>query len=318
MADGLDLAFAGTPDFAVPSLRALCASRHRVRAVFTQPDRAAGRGRRPRPGPVATLARELGLTLEQPATLRDPEVQERLRALGADALVVVAYGLLLPPAVLAIPRLGCLNVHASLLPRWRGAAPIQHAILAGDAETGVSIMQMEKGLDTGPVLACAPERIRPDDTAGSLGERLASLGAALLVETLDRLAAGPLAAARQDDAAATRAPKLSKAQAELDWARPAPELERRVRAFDPWPVAWTPLPDGAPLRIWSARALPAASGAVSAAAPGTVLAAGAAGIDVAAGSGVLRLLEVQAPGGRRLAAGAFAAGHAVAGVRLGR
>lgn len=313
MTECLDLVFAGTPQFAVPTLRALCASGHRVRAVYTQPDRRAGRGRRPRPSPVKTLALECGLSVEQPPSLREEAVQADLRALGADALIVVAYGLLLPPAVLAIPRLGCLNVHASLLPRWRGAAPIQRALLAGDTETGVSIMQMDKGLDTGPILARSSCSIGPDDTAARLAERLAAQGADLLLETLDRLAQGGVQPLAQDPARACYAPKLSKAEAVLDWRRPAPELERRVRAFDPWPVAQTRLEGGAVLRIWRARALPHAPGGP----PGSVLDAGATGIDVAAGEGVLRLLEVQLPGGRRLDAGAFLAGHAIAGTRLG-
>lgn len=314
MTERLDLVFAGTPQFAVPTLRALCASGHRVRAVYTQPDRCAGRGRQPRPSPVKTLALECGLDVEQPPTLREEAVQAGLRALGADALIVVAYGLLLPPAVLAIPRLGCLNVHASLLPRWRGAAPIPRALLAGDTETGVSIMQMEKGLDTGPILARSSCSIDPDDTAARLAERLAAQGADLLLETLDRLVQGRVQPLAQDPARACYAPKLSKAEAVLDWRHPAPELERRVRAFDPWPVAQTCLEDGTVLRIWRARALPRAPGGPP---PGSVLDAGAAGIDVAAGEGVLRLLEVQLPGGRRLDAGAFLAGHAIAGTRLG-
>jgi methionyl-tRNA formyltransferase len=314
MTERLDLVFAGTPQFAVPTLRALCASGHRVRAVYTQPDRCAGRGRRPRPSPVKTLALECGLDVEQPPTLREEAVQAGLRALGADALIVVAYGLLLPPAVLAIPRLGCLNVHASLLPRWRGAAPIPRALLAGDSETGVSILQMEKGLDTGPILARSSCSIGPDDTAARLAERLAAQGADLLLETLDRLVQGGVQLLAQDPARACYAPKLSKAEAVLDWRHPAPELERRVRAFDPWPVAQTCLEDGTVLRIWRARALPLVPGGPP---PGSVLDAGAAGIDVAAGEGVLRLLEMQLPGGRRLDAGAFLAGHAIAGTRLG-
>ncbi len=313
MTERLDLVFAGTPQFAVPTLRALCTSGHRVRAVYTQPDRCAGRGRRPRPSPVKTLALEYGLGVEQPPSLREEAVQADLRALGVDALIVVAYGLLLPPAVLAIPRLGCLNVHASLLPRWRGAAPIQRALLAGDTETGVSILQMDKGLDTGPILARSSCSIGPDDTAAQLVERLAAQGAGLLLETLDRLAQGGVQSLAQDPARACYAPKLSKAEAVLDWRRPAPELERRVRAFDPWPVAQTHLEGGMALRIWRARALPLAPGVP----PGSVLDADATGIDVAAGEGVLRLLEVQLPGGRRLDAGAFLAGHAIAGTRLG-
>lgn len=311
----LNLIFAGTPQFAVPTLRALYASGHRVQAVYTQPDRAAGRGRHARPSPVKVLAQEHGLSVEQPATLRDPAVQSALRERAPDALIVVAYGLLLPVPVLAIPRLGCLNVHASLLPRWRGAAPIQHALLAGDQETGVTIMQMDAGLDTGPALASARCPIGPEDTAATLAERLAAQGADLLLQTLDRLARGEVRPAAQDPARACYAPKLSKAAAQIDWRLPAPELERRVRAFDPWPVAQTTLANGTPLRIWRARAVPGTGGDAPA---GTVLAAGAGGIDVAAGDGVLRLLEVQRAGGRRLEAGAFVAGHPLAGTRLGQ
>ena len=235
----LKIVFAGTPDFSVPALDALLTSGHDVIAVYTQPDRPAGRGRKLTASPVKARALEHGIPVHQPLSLKRPEEQERLAALAPDVMVVVAYGLLLPPAVLAIPRLGCVNIHASLLPRWRGAAPIQRAILAGDAETGVTLMQMEKGLDTGPMLATVRCPIGPDDTAETLHDRLAALGAGALVPTLERLDRGEITAEPQDDTQACYAAKLDKAEAVLDWRRPAVELERQVRAFNPWPVAQT-------------------------------------------------------------------------------
>ena len=308
----LRVVFAGTPSFAVPSLRALAAAPGvEIVAVCTQPDRPAGRGRRPRPSAVKEAAAELGLPVRQPESLRAPEAVGALAALAPDLMVVVAYGLILPPAVLALPRLGCVNVHASLLPRWRGAAPVQWAILAGDRETGVCLMRMDEGLDTGPVLACTRTAIGPRETAGELEARLADLGAGLLARSLPRLAAGALEAVPQDGAAATYAPKIAKADAELDWRLPAAELDRRVRAFHPRPVAWTRL-DGEPLRVWRAEPLAAPAGAE----PGVVVAA-SGHPEVACGEGRLRLLEVQPAGGRRMDAAAFARGRALAGRRLG-
>ena len=229
----LRIIFAGTPDFSVPCLRALRDAGHEVVAVYTQPDRPAGRGRKLSPGPVKEVAAALGLPIHQPPTLRDPEAIATLRDLGADLMVVVAYGLLLPQAVLDVPRLGCLNIHASLLPRWRGAAPIQRALLAGDRETGITIMRLEAGLDTGPMLSRQALPIAPDETGGSLHDRLARLGGGLIVEALDRLEAGTARFEPQDDTAATYARKLAKSEALIDWTQPAEALERQVRAFDP-------------------------------------------------------------------------------------
>jgi methionyl-tRNA formyltransferase len=294
----LKLVFAGTPEFAVPCLEACRASGADVVAVYTQPDRPAGRGRKLAPSPVKQAALAAGLAVEQPETLRTAEAQATLAAYHPNLMVVVAYGLILPRKVLAIPRLGCWNVHASLLPRWRGAAPIQRAILAGDAETGVDLMQMEAGLDTGPVLLEKRTPITREDTGGSLHDRLATLGAEALAEGLARVLAGEtLAATAQVAEGVTYAHKLDKAEARLDFSRPAIELERQVRAFDPWPGSDGEIA-GEPLRIWAARALDLAHAAT----PGSVLGAGREGIDVACGEGALRITALQRAGGRRISA----------------
>ncbi|MFZ5653822.1 MAG: methionyl-tRNA formyltransferase [Pseudomonadota bacterium] len=291
------IVFAGTPAFAATHLQALLAAGHQVIAVYTQPDRRAGRGRQWSCSPVKALALEHGLPVCQPASLRDPAAQAGLAAWAPELMVVVAYGLILPPAVLDLPRLGCINVHASLLPRWRGAAPIQRAILAGDRETGIAIMRMDAGLDTGPLLAAARCPIAPDDTGGSLQDKLAALGPPLLLEVLAKLARGPLPAQPQDEHLATYAPKIDRAEAAIDWRESAQAVERKVRAFDPVPVAHTSL-GGVGVRIWAGTACTLATPA----APGTVLAADREGILVACGAGAYRIRELQLEGRRRLAA----------------
>jgi methionyl-tRNA formyltransferase len=292
----LRVVFAGTPEFAVPCLAALLRGPTPPLAVYTQPDRPAGRGRKLQPSPVKSAALAAGIEVRQPATLRDPEAQAALRALAPDLLVVVAYGLILPQAVLDIPRHGGWNVHASLLPRWRGAAPIQRAIEAGDSETGVCLMQMEKGLDSGPVLLKLSTAIGAEETAGELHDRLAALGAEVLADGLGLLRAGlkaqPVA---QPTAGVTYAAKLDKAEARLDWQQPAAVLARRVRAFSPWPIAEGEVA-GERLRIHRAVALDVAHGAL----PGSLLGGRREGLDIACGAGVLRLLEIQRAGGRPL------------------
>lgn len=293
------IVFAGTPDFAVPTLKALVAAGHDVAAVLAQPDRPAGRGRRVVTGPVKDCARALGLSVLQPGTLKDASVLAELRGLQPRVIVVAAYGLLLPREVLNLPEYGCVNVHASLLPRWRGAAPIQRAIEAGDAETGVTIMRMETGLDTGPMLARRTTPITSRDTAGVLHDRLAALGAALMVETLKRLERGAVEAEPQNDGLATYAPKITPDEALLDWERPAVEIERQVRAMNPWPVVHTTY-GGQTVRIWEVGVMSGLSGA-----PGEILQATRDGVNVACGEGALQLTVLQRQGGKRLTAAEF-------------
>ena len=287
------IVFAGTPEFAAQHLQALLDAGRQIVAVYTQPDRPAGRGQKLMPSPVKQLALQHGIAVYQPQTLRDPAAQAELAALAPDLMVVVAYGLILPQVVLDTPRLGCINSHASLLPRWRGAAPIQRAIEAGDASSGVTVMQMEAGLDTGPMLLKVTTTITAEDTGGSLHDRLAQLGSAAVVEAVGKLAAGELRGEVQDDSLATYAHKLNKDEARLDWSRPAVELERLVRAFNPWPICHSTL-NGEPLKVLAAQ-LGEGKGA-----PGTVLAADKSGLTVACGEGALRLTRLQLPGGKPL------------------
>jgi methionyl-tRNA formyltransferase len=304
------LIFAGTPEFAARALAALHDAGHAIVLVLTQPDRPAGRGLKLVLSAVKILALERGLRVYQPNSLKDAETLELLRAADADLMVVAAYGLILPEAVLSIARFGAINIHASLLPRWRGAAPIQRAILAGDALTGISIMQMDRGLDTGPVLAAQSLGIAANDTGASLHEKLAALGARLIVSTLARLQRGPLHAEPQSDAGATYAAKISKAEAEIDWREAAVEIERKVRAFDPAPGASTMI-GSIGLKIWRAG-VAQANGE-----PGAVLETGPEGIVVACGNGALKIQELQRAGGKRLTAAQFLAGFPLAaGERL--
>jgi methionyl-tRNA formyltransferase len=289
----LRIVFAGTPEFSVPCLEACRASGAKVVAVYTQPDRPAGRGRKLTPSPVKEAALAAGIPVEQPESFKTVHARKQLAAYKPDLMVVVAYGLILSPKVLAIPRLGCWNVHASLLPRWRGAAPIQRAILAGDAESGVDLMQMEAGLDTGPVLLERRTPILRNDSGGCLHDRLSLLGADVLMEGLSRTCAGEtLAAQPQAKEGVLYAHKLEKAEARMDFSRPAAALERQVRAFDPWPVAEGEIA-GENLRIWAAHAVEQAHHA----APGSIIATHRDSIDVACGEGALRVTALQRAGG---------------------
>lgn len=310
------LLFAGTPEFAVPALEALISAEisagYRLAAVYTQPDRRAGRGRKLCPSPVKQAALAAGLPVEQPEHLRDTQTQARLRAHGACLMVVTAYGLLLPPEVLAAPTLGCLNIHASLLPRWRGAAPIQRAMLAGDTHTGVELMRMDQGLDTGPVFARRETAIGARETAGELHDRLALLGAELLIATLPDILAQRIAPRPQPDTGACYARKLTTEEALIDWQASALEIDRRIRAFNPWPMARTQL--GAEcIRLLTATPEPLTTDA----APGSVLATGKTGILVATGAGALRIERLQPAGKRAMTATDFLNARRIDGARFG-
>lgn len=309
----LRLAFMGTPEFAVPALDALAEAGHEIAAVYSQPPRPAGRGQQTRASPVQGFAEARGWPLRTPVSLKDAGEQAAFAALGLEAAVVVAYGLILPPPVLAAPRLGCLNIHASLLPRWRGAAPIQRAILAGDAESGVTIMRMDEGLDTGPMLLAESLPIGPTTTAAALHDSLAALGARLIVEALEGLVAGRLTPRPQPAEGVTYAAKLSRAESALDWRRPAAELERQVRAFSPWPGATAEM-SGETVKVLAAEL---AAGEPDAA-PGTVLDGGLEGaLTVACGEGALRVTRLQRAGKAAMDAEAFLRGFALTpGTRL--
>ncbi|NOX09037.1 MAG: methionyl-tRNA formyltransferase [Gammaproteobacteria bacterium] len=306
--------FAGTPDFAVPCLQAVIDCGHDIVAVYTQPDRPAGRGRKLKASPVKVLALDQGIEVRQPLNLKDADVQQALAELKADLMVVVAYGLILPKVVLDLPRRGCVNVHASLLPRWRGAAPIQRAILAGDEQTGVCLMKMDVGLDTGDIYAECSCPIGVAETASELHDRLSALGAELLVAQLGLILAGSLTALPQQDESCYAA-KLEKQEAEIDWSLDAGQIVRQVMAFNSWPVAFTWLADKS-LRIWRAERLE--GHLLDSGVAGQVLKTGKQGIEIACGQGVVRLLEVQLAGARRISAGDFVNAHKLDDTVLGR
>ena len=304
----MKIVFAGTPEFAAVALDALIRAGHEIALVLTQPDRPAGRGRRIQPSAVKRLAQRHGLPVLQPSSLKDGGVVAAVAAHAPEAIVVAAYGLIVPKSMLALPRLGCINIHASLLPRWRGAAPIQRALLAGDTATGITIMQMDEGLDTGAILLQEALPIGPDDTAQTLHDRLAALGGRLIVQAL----AAPFTSRPQEAARATYAEKIDKREARIEWAESAEAIERKVRALSPAPGAQTSL-EGAVLKIWRARVERGVS-----APPGEVCESGATGIVVACGADGLRLMELQRAGGKRLPVRAFLAGFDVArGARMG-
>jgi len=303
----LRIIYAGTPDFSVAALSALIASEHQVIAVYTQPDRPAGRGRGSHASPVKQKALENNIPVFQPGSLKDEAAQEELNALNADLMVVTAYGLLLPAAVLDMPRLGCINIHASLLPRWRGAAPIQRAILAGDKKTGITIMQMDEGLDTGAMLCVAECEITAKETGSSLHDGLMVLGAKTLMAVLPEIAAGTCARVRQSDDGSCYAAKLSKAEAKINWHDPAEKIEREVRAYNAWPVAYCQYEKNNKLttmRVWQAE-IAERSNVASDVEPGKVIAQSLQGIDVVTGAGVIRITQLQVEGKRQMSAADF-------------
>ena len=301
----LRIIFAGTPDFAATALSALIESKHQIIAIYTQPDRPAGRGRKLHASPVKEVALNNNIPVLQPDNLKNTVAQDELRSFQADVMIVAAYGLILPQAVLDAPRFGCLNIHASLLPRWRGAAPIQRAIAAGDKESGITIMQMNAGLDTGDILQLSSCPIKETDTGGSLHDRLAEIGAISILEVLEKINSNKLKPAPQDDSLATYAHKLNKEEALINWQHSASEIERMVRAFNPWPVAFTYL-NGKTLRIWQAQAIDSNTNEKS----GTVISCDKNGIDISCGEGVLRLLKLQPSGSKAMDVTSFMNGHA--------
>ena len=301
------LVFAGTPEFAAVSLEALIGAGHEIVLVLTQPDRAAGRGMKLVSSEVKQVALRYGLPVYQPASLRDREAVERLAATAADAMVVAAYGLMLPKDVLSLFRYGCINIHASLLPRWRGAAPIQHALLAGDQETGICIMRMDEGLDTGPVFLSAAVSIEKHETAASLHDKLAALGARKIVEALTGIAGGKLQSQAQSHDGATYASKITREQALIDWKRSATEIERAIRAFNPFPVAHSKINDET-VKIWAANVCAVGRAFVAINDPGVIVDVIEEGIVVVCGDGLLCLTQLQRPGGKRLHAADFLRG----------
>lgn len=311
MTTPLRIIFAGTPDFSVPPLRALIESEHEVVAVYTQPDRPAGRGRKVALSPVKEVAVNAGIPVEQPLNFKEQADIDQLVSYQADIMVVVAYGLILPMAVLEAPRIDCINIHASLLPKWRGAAPIQRAIQEGDERSGVTIMQMEKGLDTGAMYHIETVDLAEDETGGSLHDRLSTLGAQALMTALPSIVDGSTEPEAQDDSQSVYAHKLNKAEAMIDWRKSALSIERQVRAFNPWPVAQTPYEKGN-MRVWNAYAISGVGGE-----PGMVMSATKEGIDVATGDGLLRITQLQMPGKRAMSAKDFINANAIQGLTLG-
>ncbi len=307
----MNIIYAGTPDFAVPALQALMASGHEVLAVYTQPDRPAGRGRKLQFGPVKQVAVDAGIPVEQPLSLKDNEAQNVLRDFQADVMVVAAYGLMLPQVVLDMPRYGCLNIHASLLPRWRGAAPIQRAIQAGDAQTGVTIMQMALGLDTGDILYKTACPITADDTGQTIHDKLAVDGAEAILKVLEQIEHKTLSPEKQDESLTCYAHKLTKQEAEIDWSQSARQIDQAIRAFNPWPVAYTRF-NGKPLRLFMSSVLDPASEQAA----GTVIDESAEGIKIATGDGVLNLTRLQLPGKKAMDVADFLNGHSLLDVKL--
>jgi len=307
----LRIIFAGTPDFAAEALKALIESSHQVIAVYSQPDRPAGRGRQLKASPVKELALEHNIPVYQPLNLKDTSEHEQIENLNADVMVVVAYGVILPKAVLDAPKHGCLNIHASILPRWRGAAPIQRAILAGDKESGVTIMQMDVGLDTGDMLTIQRTPIEASDTGSSLHDRLATIGAEALLETLDKISNNTLEPVVQDDSLSNYAKKLDKQEAAIDWTDSAENIVNKIQAFNSWPVAYCAY-NGKSLRLWQARLLDSSKENT----PGLVVDEGKEGIDIACGKGIVRIIELQLPGKKRIMVRDFINSNSLKGLTL--